>query len=309
MLVIVGASGKLGFATLTSLLDRQLIPANQIICTTSSKQGETKLSAAQSCGVQIRKANWDDSLEHWTTTLQGCTKLFLISSARIQKDFGYDFPEVGREGDHFKVLEAAVQAQVKHVYYTSLAFANPSLSRVMEAHARTEKWLRNSSLQWTIIREGLYNESWPLYLGYYSLSPLDERREIVVAGDCQINWTSIPDLGLANAVVLADSSDKWAGKTFYLSQKQTRSMAEVAAILSKHGGYHVDLKLVNRLEYERHYIDERGLERGMIWWWARTYDALAAKECEVHDNTLEDILKAVNVTPKTMESTMAEMLK
>ncbi|KPI39899.1 Quinone oxido 2 [Cyphellophora attinorum] len=289
MLVIVGASGKLGFATLSALLDRQLISPEEIVCTTSSQRGEAKLSDARSKGVQVRKADWDDSVEHWTQTLEGCTKLFLISSARVQKDHGYEYPDAGREADHFKVLEAAVQAKVGHVYYTSLAFANPSLSRVMTAHERTERWLKASSLRWTIVREGLYNESWPLYLA-------------------TTTWTSIPDLGLANAAVLAARSDVWAGKTFYLSQKQTKSLSEVAAIVSKHKGREVKVKIVDRPSHERYYIEERGMPDGGIWWWARTYDALAANECEIHDDTLETILKGFSVTPKSMEATMEDML-
>jgi uncharacterized protein YbjT (DUF2867 family) len=307
MLVIVGASGKLGFATLSALLDRQLIPPEDIVCTTSSQRGEAKLAGAQSKGVQVRKADWDDSVEHWTNTLDGCTSLFLISSARVQKDYGYEYPEAGREADHFKVLEAAVQAKVGHVYYTSLAFANPSLSRVMTAHERTERWLKESSLRWTVIREGLYNESWPLYLGYYDVAN-DDRREIVLAGDSQISWTSIPDLGLANAAVLAARSNVRAGETFYLSQKQTKSLVDVAAILSKYKDHEVRVKIVDRPSHERHYIEDRGMPDGGIWWWARTYDALAAKECKIQDDTLETILKSFGVTPKSMEASMKEML-
>ena len=57
----------------------------------------------------------------------------------------------------------------------------------MRAHIRTEAYLHDLAQQgkteYTIIREGLYNESWPLYFGHYWGFKSDERQEIVVAGD------------------------------------------------------------------------------------------------------------------------------
>jgi hypothetical protein len=48
----------------------------------------------------------------------------------------------------------------------------------------------------------LYNESWPLYFGYFDPKGHDERTEVLVAGDGPISWTALKDLGLANALVL-----------------------------------------------------------------------------------------------------------
>ena len=174
MLVIAGASGKLGFATLTSLLEHNLIPANEITVTSSSASGAAKMKPATEKGVQLVSAEWDNP-SSWESAFQNADKLFLISSARIEKDFN-DAPHgQGREADHFGALEAAKKAGIKHVYYTSLAFANPSKSRVMKAHERTEEYLRNEWRgKFTIIREGLYNESWPLYFGHYDV-PNDTR--------------------------------------------------------------------------------------------------------------------------------------
>ncbi|KAK4550252.1 hypothetical protein LTR36_003219 [Oleoguttula mirabilis] len=309
MLAIIGASGKLGFATLTALLDHNLLPATDIVCTTSSDSGAAKLKTAQDKGVQIRRANWDDAPSVWEQALQGCDKLFLISSARIELDFNDALPGKGREADHYKALEAARKVGVKHVYYSSLAFANPSLSRVMKAHERTEAWLEAGGVRYTILREGLYNESWPLYFGHYKVAEDDdERSEVLVAGDCKISWTSIRDLGLANAVVLAAPSEEWAGKIFYLAQAKAYRIAEVAAMVSRFKGQEVKLRVVDREEHERFYVRERGLAEPFVKWWSKTYDALRRNECEIHDPTLERLLAQLGVAPKAMEETVAEML-
>lgn len=306
-IAIAGASGKLGFATLNALLDYGLVPPTDIVCTTSSQSGAQKLDAARQKGVEIRPANWDDQ-GSFVKAFAGCEKLFLISSARIEKDFNDAEPGQGREADHYRALAAAQKAGVKHVYYTSLAFANPSLSRVMKAHERTEEYLQQSDFHWTLIREGLYSESCPLYLGHYDL-PNDPRSEVPVAGDSKISWTSIPDLGLANAIILAAPTEEWAGKTFYLSQSRAHSMEEVAAMISKAKGNEVKLKVVSRPEHEEYYVKQRMMDAPFIEWWSKTYDALRQNECEIHDPTLEKLLATKGRKPQSMQETVEEMFK
>ena len=60
----------------------------------------------------------------------------------------------GRELHHRRAIDAAREAGVKHIYYTSLAFANPSKASVMRAHIRTEAYLKEEcdDISWTIIR-------------------------------------------------------------------------------------------------------------------------------------------------------------
>lgn len=306
MLVIVGASGKLGFATLNALLDHNLILANSIVCTTSSDTGAKKLEPVREKGVQVKRANWDDR-NSFKEAFQGCDKLFLISSSRIQKDFNNAPPGLGRESDHYTALKAARDARVKHIYYTSLAFAKPSKSRVMKAHERTEEWLKVGT-RYTIIREGLYNESWPLYFGHYKVGQ-DDRNEVPVAGDGQISWTSVSDLGLANALILAAPSDDWTKKIVYLSQSKTHSLEDVAAMVSKARGKEMTLKVVPRDEHEKYYIEERGMGEPYVKWWSKSLDAVKAGECDIQDPTLETLLDSKGVKPKQLEHTIEEMLK
>ncbi len=307
-LAIVGASGSLGFAILKALLDQGLVIASDLILTTSSSAGAQKLQDAALKGAVTRHVNWDDDQGAWEAALQGCDKVFLISSSRIAKDFNDAPLGQGREADHFKALEAAKAVGVEHIYYASLAFANPSKSDVMTAHERTENWLKqNWSGKYTIIREGLYNESWPLYFGHYNI-PDDERTEVPIAGDSKISWTSIPDLGMANAIIFAAPSEEWADKTCYLSQSQAHSLNDVAAMISKLKGKDVRVKVVPREEHETFYVQKRGMEEPFVKWWSKSYDALRDNECEIQDPTLELLLGKQSLKPKQMEATVAEML-
>jgi uncharacterized protein YbjT (DUF2867 family) len=219
----------------------------------------------------------------------------------------------GREAHHRAAIDAAVSVGVRHIYYTSLGFANPSKAGVMRAHIRTEAYLREleeqGKVRVTVIREGLYNESWPLYFGYYFGLKEESRKEVRVAGDGRISWTSIADMAFGTAKVLSEESEKWMGKTFYLSQKKSWTLKDIAGIVSKVRREEVNLEVVSRKEYEDFYVNEKGMEKASVEWWSSTYDALKDGECEIDDPTLEGMLKDAGRQPKPLEETIEEMLR
>jgi uncharacterized protein YbjT (DUF2867 family) len=218
----------------------------------------------------------------------------------------------GREAHHRAAIDAAVKAGVKHIYYTSLAFGNPSKAGVMRAHIRTEKYLNElaeqGKIDYTIIREGLYNESWPLYFGYYWSLKKDARREVLVAGDGPISWTAIEDMAFATAKIVAAPSEEWKGRTLYLSQKQTATLNDIARTVSRLRAEDVSMKVVPRKEFEDFYVKAMGMERPSVEWWSSTYDAVKDGECKIEDSTLEDILSKAGMTPKSWEATVEEMM-
>ncbi|KAI1506180.1 hypothetical protein F5X99DRAFT_426200 [Biscogniauxia marginata] len=179
----------------------------------------------------------------------------------------------------------------------------------MTAHLRTEAYLR----------EGLYAESWPLYLGYYSLAPApgDDRKVVrIPSGDGRVCWTAIADLGLASALVLAaepgnGDGDEYAGRTFYLSTRPgaARTVAEVAALVGRARGEEVRVEVGPRDEVERYYVRERGMAEPYVRWWSSTYEALRDGEALVDDPTLERLLASVGVTPTGIEGIVERMVK
>jgi uncharacterized protein YbjT (DUF2867 family) len=155
------------------------------------------------------------------------------------------------------------------------------------------------------IREGLYNESWPLYFGYYDLKS-DDRKEVVVAGDGLISWTSIADLGLATALVVVAPYTEYAGQTFYLSSSKSATLKDIATVVSKAKGKEVILKVVPSDEYVKHYVE--GRDRGAVEWWVSSYAAVDGNECYIKDDTFEKLLSSRGRIPKPVEETIREML-
>lgn len=318
IIAIIGASGKLGGATLRALLEHDLHPASRVVALTSSQPGSgtwERLAASTHSSskpssqdtIQVRHATFDDPAT-LAAALSGVDVLFLISTPRISMDFGDAPPGQGREKHHFAAIDAAVAAGVRKVVYSSLAFGFPSFlaatsaggsddnggtgkvlggggtggsdvlgstsssgsskAGVMRAHLRTEAYLArlraSGALQSTVLRAGLYNESWPLYMGYFDIprylssaygagSPTgkgeeeDQKEEkegeekmltVKLAGDGRISWTAIKDLGTGCAVVLASlaavvtagisesrSESEFSGKTFYLSTPAAQALS------------------------------------------------------------------------------------
>ncbi|EPE33634.1 NAD(P)-binding Rossmann-fold containing protein [Glarea lozoyensis ATCC 20868] len=303
MLALTSPTGKLGSSILTSLLNHNLIPPTQLLLLSSSTP-TPKLQPYIDQGIQVRPLNYHSPAP---SAFEGVTKLLLISTPEIALDYHYpDTP--GRESVQIETLKCAIAAGVKHIYYTSLAFGSPSEAGVMRAHLRTEEFLaQQSGVQVTILRQGLYNESWPLYLGYYDPHD-DERGEVVLAGNGKVSWTAISDLGLANALVLAGKDEDWAGKTLYLSaQRNALSMAEVAKLVGQERGKEVTVKVVGREEYVKCCV-ERGVEKDNVEWWSTTYAALRKGECLIEDGTLERLLKVQGVEVTRMEDTIKKMV-
>ncbi|KAK6955430.1 hypothetical protein Daesc_003068 [Daldinia eschscholtzii] len=337
---IAGASGKLGGATLSALLAHSLVPASSVVALTSSQPGSSTFNslAARAPGVQVRHASFEDGAS-FERALKGVERFFLVSTPHVKLDYdrrvgdgehGEGWEEVpdgeGREKHHRVAIDAAARAGVGRIYYSSLAFGfdpaakagkSSSKAGVMRAHLRTEAYLadQRSSGKFdsvTIIREGLYAESWPLYLGYFSpRGSDDERTEVLLAGDGKISWTAIPDLGVANAAVLAAPDGEFDDRTFYLSVRPgaAKSVAEIAALVGAARGKEVKVKIVGRPEAERYYVKEKGLDAAAVRWWTSTYEALEEGECEIDDGMFEKMLERVGVKPQKVEEVIEKMVK
>ncbi|KAI1809333.1 NAD(P)-binding protein [Poronia punctata] len=336
--IVGGLSGKLGKSTISALLEHDLVPPSEIIALTSSLSPP---SPPPSSSIEVRHARFEDA-ESFGNALKGVYTLFLISTPDIKLDFGvemdYDGTDGGnyregrgrgggrgrgRESHHRNAIDAAVKAGVKWIVYSSLAFAfsggvgNVSKAGVMRAHLRTEEYLRSlhakGKINYTILREGLYNESWPLYLGYFDLEKDRDEREIVpLAGDGKVCWTGIRDLGIASAVVLSSPGrEEFFGKTFYLSTRPeyAKTVGEIARIVGEaRGGKGLEVRKVGREEHVRYYVEERGKERDAVEWWVSSYEALEDGECLVDDGMLEELLRRVGVKAVGVEETVRAMV-
>lgn len=141
-LLVTGASGNLGKLVLNSLLKGS---KRNIIATS---RDVTKLAEYKDKGVELRNADFanPDSL---VAAFKGADRLLLISTDAIGS----------RVAQHKAAIDAAVQAGVKHILYTSLPQPETSPGIIAHEHNETEKLIRASGLSYTILRNNLYADN------------------------------------------------------------------------------------------------------------------------------------------------------
>ncbi|PTV94408.1 NAD(P)H dehydrogenase (quinone) [Rhodobacter aestuarii] len=165
--------------------------------------------------------------------LAGVEVLVLISS----NDFN------DRAGQHKRAIAAAKEAGVTRVVYTSVLKGDASPLTLLAAdHIATEAALKESGLQYTLLRNGWYSENLTGALG----AAIEHGAVIGAAGDGKLATAARADYAEAAAVAALDAAH--AGKTYELAGDTAFTMAEFAAEVAAQSGKPV--KFVNLPEAE-----------------------------------------------------------
>jgi len=269
MIALTGTSGRIGSSVLKHILT--LVPASNLIV---SLHNTTAIEDIKKKGVHVRLGDYQkpETLEE---AFKGAEKLLIVSYPSIEVET--------RVQAHKNAIDAAKKVGVKHVYYTSLAFADDSVATVMQAHLQTEAYLKASGLVYTIIREGLYTESYHLYAGYFDAK---ETKEVVVPGDGGVTFVTIDELGEATAKIVA-AGEGYENKKLLLSGAKPHTIKDLAALLSTILGREIPVKYVSEEEYVKTFEPKVG---EVAKKWATTYRALERGETAVVDSSLPTIL-------------------
>lgn len=220
---VTGATGKLGRLVLDELL--QKTDAANIV---ALARDPSTLQKYDQLGVQVRQADYDDPAS-LKTALQGVDRLLLISGNAVGQ----------RERQHGAVIEAAKEAGVSYLAYTSILNAQDSKLALAGEHVLTEKLLEQSGLNYDVLRMPWYSEN---YTG--ALAPAIEHGAIYGAtGEGRLSTASRADLAGGAVGALLNSP---GGKVYELAGDQSWTMDEFAEEVSRQAGKPV--KYVNQSE-------------------------------------------------------------
>lgn len=223
MIAVTGATGKLGQLAIEALLKR--IPAEQIVVAVRAPSKAGELAAR---GVQVREADYTKP-ETLRSAFAGVEKLLLISSNQIGQ----------RVEQHSAVIDAAVQAGVRQVAYTSILHAETSTLQLAEEHKGTEAYLRSSGLSYIFLRNGWYTENLTGSLAQDTIpSP---------AQDGRFATASRADYAEAAAVVLTSNGHDNA--IYELAGDNSLSLPELAAKVSELSGRQVRYQYLTEEAY------------------------------------------------------------
>lgn len=213
-IVITGASGHYGRAATDRLI--ALGRASDLILITRTPD---KLADRVGEGCDVRYGDYDkpDTL---VSAVQGAEKMLLISGTRVG----------ARVVQHKAAIDAAAAAGVRHILYTSFIGiddpANPA--EVRHDHIETERLIRASGMDWTMLRDAHYADAMILMAGPgvmasgQWISNAGEGREAMVwRDDC-----------VASAVAVL-TSEGHEGQIYNITGPDLQTFAEVTALMAE----------------------------------------------------------------------------
>ncbi|WP_445681123.1 NmrA family NAD(P)-binding protein [Radicibacter daui] len=225
-LLVTGASGKLGHATIAHLLGSQKVPASQIVAGTRKPETLADLAAQ---GVEVRKVDFEDAAG-LAAAFAGIDRLLVISTDALEQPGQ-------RLAQHKAAIAAAEAAGVAHVIYTSMPKPEPG-NPVLFApdHWGTEQALEASKLAgWTVLRNNWYFEN--IFMSAASI--LASGHWYTAAGEGRYANVGRDDCAAVAAAVLANPP---AGKVkLDVTGGEALTVDEVAALLSGATGKPVEV--------------------------------------------------------------------
>lgn len=215
---ITGATGQLGQLVVGKLKEKTA--AESLVALVRNPEKASEL------GIEARQFDYTAS-SGLVAALQGIDHLLLISGNEIGQ----------RTTQHANVIDAAKEAGVKWIVYTSLLHADTSSISLAGEHLATEKALAASGIPYTILRNGWYTEN---YTGSLKAS-VAAGGLIGSAGAGKISSAARIDFAEAAAAVL--TGEGHVGKTYELAGDIAYTLNELAAEVAKQTGK--DIKYTN----------------------------------------------------------------
>ncbi len=229
MIVVTGATGQLGKLVVEELL--KTVPASEIVAAVRDPGKAQDLAAK---GVQIRKADYAQP-ESLRAALAGADRVLLISSSEVGQ----------RVAQHQAVTDAAREAGVKLLAYTSILNADSSNLLLSKEHKATEAYLRASGVPFTLLRNGWYTEN---HTG--SLPAAVEHGAVLgAAKEGRFATATRAEYAAAAAAVLTGEGHE--NKAYELGGDQPYTLAELAAEVARQTGKPVVYKDLPQDEYAK----------------------------------------------------------
>jgi NAD(P)H dehydrogenase (quinone) len=255
LIAVTGATGALGGRVAARLADRGL-PLRVVV--------RDPARAPRLPGAEVATASGYRDRDAMTAALTGADTLFLVSGRE----------SADRVVEHTSAIDAAVDAGVRRVVYTSFLGAVPDATFTFARdHHATEEHIKRAGLAYTFLRNSMYLEMLPVFA-----SP-----EGVIAGpagDGRTAWVGREDVADVAAEVLSAGDGAHDGATYELTGPEAHTLAYAAERLSEFSGRPV----VYRPEtIEEAYASRSGYgaPRFELDGWVTSYTAVAAGDLDV----------------------------
>lgn len=276
MILVTGATGQYGMKVIEHLLNKG-VEAHRI---SAMVRDAAKGQSLKEEGIELRIGDYTD-FESLVQACRGVDKLLLVSS----NDRG---AIENRTAQHINVIKAAKEAQVKHIVYTSFArkptYKDSAIAAFVDSHVKTEQFIKDSGIDYTILQNGIYLEMIPIFAG----GKVTETGVITFpAQEGKASWVLREELAETAAHVLTTEGHE--NKSYVLTNTESTSFDDIAKDLSGKLGKDIHYQSLPVEEFQST-LKQVGVPEvyiGMSTMWA---SALGQGMLDVKDATLESFL-------------------
>lgn len=255
---VTGATGALGAAVARHLADRGV--DQRLVVRDPTR-------APRLPGATTAVATYEDTTA-MARALDGVQTLFLVS--------GHEDP--ARVEAHRSAVEGARRAGVERVVYTSFMGAAPHASfPYARDHAATELAIRGAGMALTAMRNALYADMAPVFVG-------DDGVIRAPAGDGRVAWVARRDVARLAAVLLTGEGHEH--QAYDVSGPVAIDLHETARLLAQATGRPISYR-PESLEEAR--ASRSGHPDWLVEGWIGSYLALQTGEGSVTSHTIEHL--------------------
>lgn len=268
-LAVTGSTGALG-GMLAQLLAEASVPQRLLV--------RSPANAPKFDNTEVLQMSYADSAA-CTRALEGVETLFMVS--------GGESPD--RLDQHRTFVEAAADAGVRHIVYTSFLGAAPDATFTLARdHHATERYIAATGMDYTFLRNNFYMDLMEIAVGA-------GRVIRAPAGGGQVSIVARADIARAAHAVLRDPAAH-RNVVYELTGPEALTMADIAAAISDVRGYPVtfhDETVEQAYESRRAY----GVPDWQLDAWVSTYTAIASG---AHATISADIQQLTGRTPTSL---------
>lgn len=229
-IIVTGVDGNFGGYVARNIT--KLVKKEDLIFTCPFKEG---LQPFQEQGFDTRVANFNH-IEGLKEAFLGGDVILIISS-----------PFVGekRQRAHKNAVDAAIEAGVKKIVYTSLVNArdeeNPSIEKI--DHAYTEKYIESTGVDYIFLRNSQYAEA---MITSYMSAKQTQNTMVSCQGDGKMSYISRKDC--AKAAMYALTKEDLHKTILNINGLESLTLREFAAYGNKETGMNICVKDVSEEE-------------------------------------------------------------
>lgn len=273
MILITGATGEYGKVVINNLVEKG-VNTNEIIALVRDLK---KASDLKEKGIELRVGNYND-YDSLLTAFYGVDKLLFVSGSEVEN----------REQQHRNVVNAAKESNIDYVVYTSflqnIPVQDSAISFLQASHMKTENWIKESGISYTILRNSTYMDMIPMFIGE---SVLQTGIISLPAGEGKSSSVLREELAEAAANILTSSGHK--NKVYSLANNESLSYSDIAKEISNITGQEISYHSPAPDEFTNQ-LKKYNVPDEYIHLLTAFSLAQAKGELELKDPTLEKIL-------------------